>query len=72
MVMFNLFVIIRSKVLKKKMGWRLITEDETNSIIKLSYLNELIFILIIIEQRYPWVLPVNGTQIFENVLTAWG
>lgn len=70
--MFNLFVIIRSKVLKKKMGWRLITENETNSIIKLSYLNELIFILIIIEQRYPWVLPVNGTQIFENVLTAWG
>lgn len=37
--MFNFFVIIRSKVLKKKVGWRLITEGETNSIIKLSYLN---------------------------------
>lgn len=65
--MYNFFVIMRRKVIKKKMGRRLITEDETSSSEKISCL-KLIFIFTRIKHRHSHELPVNDTQSFKNVL----
>lgn len=67
--MFNFFITIRRKIIKK-MGWRLITEDKTNSIVKIRC-SKLICILIRIKRRHSHELPLNDTQIFENVWVVW-
>lgn len=56
--MYNFFVIMRRKVIKKKMGRRLIIEDEISFSEKISCL-KLIFIFIRIKYRYFYELLVN-------------
>lgn len=54
----------------KKMGWRLITEDTTSSIVKIRR-SKIICILIRIKYRHCHELPFNDTRVFEKVLIVW-
>lgn len=67
--MFNFFITIRRKIIKK-MGWGLITEDKTSSIVKIRC-SKLTCILIRIKHRHSHELPLNDTRVFENVLIVW-
>lgn len=67
--MFNFLVIIGSKVIKKKMGWRLITTDETNSTVNIRC-SKFILILIRIKHKHSHELPVNDNGILKSFLTV--
>lgn len=69
--MFNFLVIIGSKVIKKKMGWRLITKDETSSTVNFRC-SKFILILIRIKHKHPHELPVNDTGILKKFPDSLG